>query len=104
MAHRAPAAHGDPGHQEPEEEDPPGAGWRHLVRVLLRLRRLQRYFGYIGQFLQQFGSGIREDLRRIYVKDTGAVIDRGAGRWGGGKGGKGRWSSTSRSSGGASRR
>ena len=41
------------------------AQWRRIVRKLWRIRRLQRYFGHLGQWLQQVADkGLRERLRR----------------------------------------
>ena len=40
--------------------------WQRLVCILFRIRRLQRIWGHLGQFLQQVASkDIREDLRRL---------------------------------------
>ena len=38
--------------------------WRRLVRSLYRVRRLQRIFGHLGQFLQSFGGDLRKSLQR----------------------------------------
>ena len=39
--------------------------WRRVVRTLFRIRRLQRIWGHLGQFLQVVASKeLREDLRR----------------------------------------
>ena len=40
--------------------------WRRLVRSLFRIRRLQRIFGNLGQFLQLVASKeLREELKRL---------------------------------------
>jgi hypothetical protein len=43
-------------------------GWRRFVRSAVRIRRLQRYFGHIGQFLKSFSSEFRTSLTNIYEK------------------------------------
>ena len=41
------------------------AQWRRIVRKLWRIRRLQRYWGHLGQWLQQVASKeLRESLRK----------------------------------------
>jgi len=45
------------------------AQWRRLIRKALRLRRLQRLFGHVGQHLQTFPSEIRRDLQRHFPKE-----------------------------------
>jgi hypothetical protein len=41
--------------------------WARLLRTAWRVRRLQRYFGHLGQFLQNFGAETRERLKRVYT-------------------------------------
>ena len=43
--------------------------WGRLVTSAKRVRRLQRYFGHIGQFLQTFDSEFRERLKKQYPKE-----------------------------------
>jgi hypothetical protein len=45
------------------------ANWAKLVKTAGRVRRLQRYFGLLGQFLQTFGKNTRDNLIKIYKKD-----------------------------------
>eukprot|EP00972_Heterocapsa_arctica_P068842 10173447-Heterocapsa_arctica.AAC.1 len=40
--------------------------WQRLVRHFLRLRRLQRLFGYLGQHLQRYPAGLRLRLRQTW--------------------------------------
>eukprot|EP00972_Heterocapsa_arctica_P042579 6276160-Heterocapsa_arctica.AAC.1 len=40
--------------------------WRRLVRHLLRLRRLQRLLGYLGQHLQRYPASLRLRLRQTW--------------------------------------
>ena len=44
------------------------AAWRRLVCALHRIRRLQRIWGLLGQFLQTFPSGLRQQLLDKYPK------------------------------------
>ena len=44
------------------------AAWERLVRALHRIRRLQRIWGLLGQFLQGFPSGLRQRLLDKYPK------------------------------------
>ena len=44
------------------------AVWRRLVRSLHRIRRLQRIWGLLGQFLQSFPKGLRDQLLDKYPK------------------------------------
>ncbi len=44
------------------------AKWDRIVRKLRHIRRLQRYFGLPGQFLQGFGDDIPRDLRKTFKK------------------------------------
>jgi hypothetical protein len=44
------------------------ANWARLVTTAGRVRRLQRYFGHIGQFLQTFGKKTRDGLIKHYPK------------------------------------
>lgn len=44
------------------------AVWRRLVRSLHRIRRLQRIWGLLGQFLQTFPKGLRDQLLDKYPK------------------------------------
>ena len=44
------------------------AAWERLVRALHRIRRLQRIWGLLGQFLQTFPSGLRQRLLDKYPK------------------------------------
>ena len=68
----------DSGDDGPGEEDrwlvvptgkravPASERWRRLVRSLFRIRRLQRIFGHLGQFLQLVASKeLREELKRL---------------------------------------
>jgi hypothetical protein len=54
-----------------EAESNPKAieNWRRLVKTAGRIRRLQRYFGLLGQFLQTFGKNTRDNLIKIYKKE-----------------------------------
>ncbi len=41
--------------------------WKRVIRHLLRIRRLQRYFGYIGQHLSAaYPDRLRQALRVAY--------------------------------------
>ena len=42
------------------------ARWRRLVKKSRRIRRLQRYWGYLGQHLQGIDSSLRDRLRRLW--------------------------------------
>ena len=42
--------------------------WFNFTRGLFRIRRLQRYYGHIGQFLQTFSPELREALKREIKK------------------------------------
>ena len=42
------------------------ANWTRLLKTAWRVRRLQRYFGHLGQFLQGFGAETRERLKSAY--------------------------------------
>ena len=42
--------------------------WRQLVIKCFRIRRLQRIFGYVGQFLQQYPSSLRARLQKELKK------------------------------------
>jgi len=42
--------------------------WRRWVRRQLRLRRLQRIFGNVGQFLQLFPASLRARLQKQLPK------------------------------------
>ena len=44
------------------------AVWRRLVRSLYRIRRLQRIWGLLGQFLQTFPSELRKSLLDKFPK------------------------------------
>ena len=44
------------------------AAWRRLVRSLQRIRRLQRIWGLLGQFLQTFPSELRQSLLDNFPK------------------------------------
>jgi hypothetical protein len=44
------------------------AQWRRILIRLQKIRRLQRYFGHIGQVLQWFPSDLRKALQREYPK------------------------------------
>ena len=44
------------------------AAWRRLVRALYRIRRLQRIWGLLGQFLQTFPKGLRDQLLDKFPK------------------------------------
>jgi hypothetical protein len=43
--------------------------WVRLLRTISRVRRLQRLYGQLGNFLKEFGSDTRNQLRTIYTKD-----------------------------------
>ena len=50
---------------EPDEEATPAeCRWRRLVRSLYRIRRLQRIFGHLGQWLQRFDGDLRSRLQK----------------------------------------
>ena len=51
---------------ERRENEVAVAEWERLLRKCLRVRRLQRIFGILGQHLQSFGNGVRNRLRAIY--------------------------------------
>jgi hypothetical protein len=40
--------------------------WRLIVRHLLRVRRLQRFFGYVGQRLGDYPASLRSRLREVW--------------------------------------
>ena len=70
-------SHGDDNPWELVDELPEGvsareaewiAVWRRLVRSLHRIRRLQRIWGLLGQFLQTFPSELRKSLLDQYPK------------------------------------
>jgi hypothetical protein len=42
--------------------------WARLIRKAQRLRRLQRIFGYLGQFLQTFPTPLLRRLQRTWKK------------------------------------
>ena len=44
--------------------------WARLVNAFWRVRRLQRYVGYIGSFLQTFDGEFRERLK-YYIPSEG---------------------------------
>ena len=44
------------------------AAWGRLVRALHRIRRLQRIWGLLGQFLQSFPKELRDQLLDKYPK------------------------------------
>jgi hypothetical protein len=43
--------------------------WGRFVNSAKRVRRLQRYFSHIGQFLQTFDSEFRGSLTKLYPKE-----------------------------------
>jgi hypothetical protein len=43
--------------------------WARLVRKAQRVRRLQRIFGYLGQFLQTFPTPLLRRLQRTWKKE-----------------------------------
>ncbi len=45
------------------------ANWRRLLKTASRVRRLQRAYGQLGQFLQTFGTEMRALLRSVYKKE-----------------------------------
>ena len=45
--------------------------WERLVVQFLHLRKLQRWFAYIGQFLQLYPARLRNRLVRVYPKIHG---------------------------------
>ena len=50
-----------------EREEAVLARWTRIIRMVWRIRRLQRIFGYLGNFLKEsFGQGIRARLRLVY--------------------------------------
>ena len=70
-------SHGDDHPWELVDEPPEGvsareaewiAVWRRLVRSLHRIRRLQRIWGLLGQFLQTFPKGLRDQLLDKFPK------------------------------------
>ena len=56
--------------------------WVRLLRRLWRLRRLQRYFGYLGLYLQEFPSELRDRLREVYPSPSDARRGAWSGRVG----------------------
>jgi len=53
--------------QEGERSNPGVVGrWARVVRAALRVRRLQRIWGILGQFLQSFPAELRDRLRTIW--------------------------------------
>ena len=51
-----------------EEPTPALLRWIRFVQAFHGLRKLQRYFAYAGQRLQDFPDTLRERLRREYPK------------------------------------
>ena len=55
------------GGQEGERTNPEVVErWARVVRSALRVRRLQRIWGILGQFLQTFPAELRDRLRTIW--------------------------------------
>ena len=42
--------------------------WANLVRKLNRLRRVQRYFHNLGEYLKRYPSGLRHSLSKHFPK------------------------------------
>ena len=42
--------------------------WDYLVRKLRRIRARQRYWGLLGQLLQQYPASLRDRLRLVWPK------------------------------------
>ena len=42
--------------------------WAYLVRKLRRIRARQRYWGLLGQLLQQYPASLRDRLRLVWPK------------------------------------
>ena len=40
--------------------------WAYLVRKLRRIRARQRYWGLLGQLLQEYPAGLRDRLRLVW--------------------------------------
>ena len=51
--------------------------WTRLVRRIKHTRRLQRYFGNIGLYLQTFSSDFRHQLRVLWPAPSGPPKARG---------------------------
>ena len=64
------AASAAAGAAEEAEENPlakaPAVGWRRIARHLLRIRRRQLLFAYLGQHLQTYPPSLREALVRSF--------------------------------------
>ena len=60
-----------PGEPRLRGEEPPNwivEGWWRCVIKLFRVRRLQRYFGHLGQYLQRYSKKFRQSLQREFPK------------------------------------
>ena len=79
-AHRSCSSGGD--EEESRDEEDVGVGvtlcavleekrllpWAYLVRKLRRIRARQRYWGLLGQLLQQYPASLRDRLRLVWPK------------------------------------
>ena len=76
-AHRSCSSGGD--EEESRDEDDVGVAvlravleekrvlpWAYLVRKLRRIRARQRYWGLLGQLLQQYPASLRDRLRLVW--------------------------------------
>ena len=77
-AHRSCSSGGD--EEESRDEEDVGVGvtlcavleekrllpWAYLVRKLRRIRALQRYWGLLGQRLQEYPASLRDRLRLVW--------------------------------------
>ena len=50
--------------EDDPQPTPADRRWRRVVRSLYRIRRLQRIFGHLGQWLQTFDGDLRKSLQR----------------------------------------
>ena len=79
-AHRSCSSGGD--EEESRDEEDVGVGvtlcavleekrvlpWAYLVRKLRRIRARQRYWGLLGQLLQEYPASLRDRLRLVWPK------------------------------------
>ena len=66
-AHRSCSSRGD--EEESRDEEDVGVdvvSWGHLVRMLRRSRARQRYWGLLGQLLQEYPASLRDRLRLVW--------------------------------------
>ena len=47
------------------------ARWRRLIARLRRLRRLQSYWAFLGQYLQYYPRALRLRLRQVWLPPSG---------------------------------